>query len=43
MFLAKNVIKSFPKYSYGRFLYENPKATKSKKIKALQDFLNKTR
>ena len=36
-------IKYLPKYSYGRFVLENPRANKKDRIKALQEFLNKTR
>ena len=36
-------IKYLPKYSYGRFVLENPRAEKKERVRALQEFLNKTR
>ena len=36
-------IKYLPKYSYGRFVLENPRANKKDRVRALQEFLNKTR
>ncbi len=41
--LNSNIIKNLPKYSYGRFLLENPRAEKKDRVRALQEFLNKTR
>ena len=39
----KYLPKYLPKYSYGRFLLENPRAEKKDRVRALQEFLNKTR
>ena len=37
------IFKHFPKYSYSKFLFNNPNACKKQKIKALNLFLNSTR
>ena len=36
-------VKTLPNFSYGRFVLENPRANKEERIKALKEFLNKTR
>ena len=37
------LFKNFPKFSYGRFLYNNPKSCRSDRIKALNLFFANTR
>ena len=39
----KITIKDLPKYSYGRFVLEFKTSGKKDRLKALQEFLNKTR
>ena len=41
--ILRSSFKKLPKYSYGRFVLENPRAGKKDRFKALQEFLNKTR
>ena len=49
--IVTNILKStikfttnnLPKYSYGRFILENPRVEKKTRIEALREFLNKTR
>ena len=41
--LKSNIVKNLPKYSYGRFILENPRVEKKTRIEALREFLNKTR
>ncbi len=38
-----NKLKKSDSFSYGKFLQDNPKATKDQRKKAISDFLNKTR
>ena len=42
MYFIKKIIK-IPYYSYGKYIYNNPKRIKKKRIQALEIFLNKTR
>lgn len=41
--ILKSNFTKLPKYSYGRFIFQNPKSAKKDRIKALKQFLNKTR
>ena len=41
--ILRSCFKKLPKYSYGRFVLENPRAGKKDRLKALKEFLNKTR
>lgn len=49
--IVSNILKStikfttnnLPKYSYGRFILENPRREKKDRLRALQEFFDKTR
>ena len=39
--ICRNLINKLPKYSYGRFLFENKKTNSIQRRKALKKFLDK--